>query len=157
MEGTLIDSNGIWKDVDIAFLKKRGFAYTRAYYEGVAHTIFPLAAKFTKEYCHLSESTEEIMAEWMEMAGDAYATRVPVKPGVQAYLDRCRALAIDRALNTADLAGEELFVCTSPADAGLPEVTPPHYTMHTGKRIGIDYAEEAADFPWRFWLEREDG
>lgn len=29
--------------------------------------------------------------------------------------------------------------------------------MHTGKRIGIDYAEEAADFPWRFWLEREDG
>ena len=59
----------------------------------------------------------------------------------------CRALAIDRALNTADLAGEELFVCTSPADAGLPEVTPPHYTMHTGKRIGIDYAEEAADFP----------
>lgn len=88
MDGTLIDSNGIWKDVDIAFLKKRGFAYTRAYYEGVAHTIFPLAAKFTKEYCHLSESTEEIMAEWMEMAGDAYATRVPVKPGVQAYLDR---------------------------------------------------------------------
>ena len=52
MDGTLIDSNGIWKDVDIAFLKKRGFAYTRAYYEGVAHTIFPLAAKFTKEYCH---------------------------------------------------------------------------------------------------------
>ena len=75
MDGTLIDSNGIWKDVDTAFLKKRGFAYTRAYYEGVAHTIFPLAAKFTKEYCHLSESTEEIMAEWMEMAGDAYATR----------------------------------------------------------------------------------
>ena len=57
MDGTLIDSNGIWKDVDIALLKKRGFAYTRAYYEGVAHTIFPLAAKFTKEYCHLSESS----------------------------------------------------------------------------------------------------
>ena len=53
MDGTLIDSNGIWKDVDIAFLKKRGFAYTRAYYEGVAHTIFPLAAKFTKEYWYV--------------------------------------------------------------------------------------------------------
>ena len=105
MDGTLIDSNGIWKDVDIAFLKKRGFAYTRAYYEGVAHTIFPLAAKFTKEYCHLSESAEEIMAEWMEMAGDAYATRVPVKPGVQAYLDRCRA------------AGERMIVLTSSVPA----------------------------------------
>ena len=24
--------------------------------------------------------------------------------------------------------------------------------IHVSKRIGIDYAEEAADFPWRFYL-----
>ncbi len=46
----------------------------------MAHTIFPLAAEFTKRYCRLEESVEDIMAEWMEMAGDAYATRVQVKP-----------------------------------------------------------------------------
>ena len=90
MDGTLIDSNGVWREVDIAFLKKRGFPYTKEYYQGVAHTIFPKAAVFTKAYCNLQESTEEIMAEWMEMAGDAYATRVPAKPGVRAYLDQCR-------------------------------------------------------------------
>ena len=75
MDGTLIDSNGIWREVDEAFLAKRGFPYTKEYYQGVAHTIFPLAAEFTKRYCHLEESVEDIMAEWMEMAGDAYATR----------------------------------------------------------------------------------
>ena len=80
LDGTLIDSNGIWKDVDTRFLEKRGLPYTQEYYEGVAHTIFPLAAKFTKEFCHLPESEAAIMAEWMEMAGDAYATRVQVKP-----------------------------------------------------------------------------
>ena len=101
MDGTLIDSNGIWKDVDTAFLAKRGLPYTRAYYEGVAHTIFPLAAKFTKEFCHLPESEEAIMAEWMDMAGDLYGTSVPVKPGVRAYLDKLRA------------AGERLIVVTS--------------------------------------------
>lgn len=68
MDGTLIDSNGIWKDVDTRFLEKRGLPYTQEYYEGVAHTIFPLAAKFTKEFCHLPESEAAIMAEWMEMA-----------------------------------------------------------------------------------------
>ena len=62
LDGTLIDSNGIWKDVDRTFLARRGLPYTHAYYEGVAHTIFPLAAKFTKEFCHLSESCEDIMA-----------------------------------------------------------------------------------------------
>ena len=66
MDGTLIDSNGVWRDVDIAFLKKRGFPYTKEYYQGVAHTIFPKAAVFTKAYC------------------------VPVKPGVREYLEQCR-------------------------------------------------------------------
>ena len=28
MDGTLIDSNGIWKDVDTAFLAKRCLLYT---------------------------------------------------------------------------------------------------------------------------------
>lgn len=101
MDGTLIDSNGIWKDVDTAFLAKRGLPYTKEFYEGVAHTIFPLAAKFTKEFCRLPESEEAIMAEWMDMAGDLYGTSVPVKPGVRAYLDKLRA------------AGEQLIVVTS--------------------------------------------
>ena len=90
MDGTLINSNGVWKDVDREFLARRGLEYTRAYYEGVAHTIFPLAAKFTKEFCNLPESCEEIMAEWMDLAKDAYA-HVTVKPGVRAYLKQCRA------------------------------------------------------------------
>ena len=105
MDGTLIDSNGVWREVDIAFLKKRGFPYTKEYYQGVAHTIFPKAAVFTKAYCNLQESTEEIMAEWMEMAGDAYATRVPAKPGVRAYLDQCRR------------KGERMIVLTSAVPA----------------------------------------
>lgn len=101
MDGTLIDSNGIWRDVDIAFLEKRGMPYTKEYYEGVAHTIFPLAAVFTKEYCQLEESCEEIMAEWMELASDMYATDVAVKPGVVDYLEQCRA------------RGERMMVLTS--------------------------------------------
>ena len=101
MDGTLIDSNGIWREVDIAFLEKRGLPYTKEDYEGVAHTIFPLAAVFTKEFCHLEESCEEIMAEWMELAGDMYATSVTVKPGVREYLEQCKA------------AGERMMVLTS--------------------------------------------
>ena len=58
MDGTLIDSNGIWREVDETFLAKRGMSYTQEYYEGVAHTIFPLVAVFTKEYCKLQESTD---------------------------------------------------------------------------------------------------
>ena len=102
MDGTLINSNGVWKDVDREFLARRGMEYSRAYYEGVAHTIFPLAAKFTKEFCNLEESCEEIMAEWMELAKDAYAN-VTVKPGVRAYLKQCKAEGRRIALVTSSV------------------------------------------------------
>ena len=100
LDGTLIDSNGIWAGVDRTFLARRGMPYTREYYEGVAHTILPLAAVFTKEYCHLEQSCEEIIAEWMELAKDSYA-HVALKPHVRALLDKL----------TAD--GERLAVFTS--------------------------------------------
>ena len=102
MDGTLIDSNGVWKDVDRTFLARRGLPYTRAYYNGVAHTIFPMAAKFTREFCHLSESEEEIMAEWMELARNAY-DHVAVKPGVRAFLKQCKAENRRMALVTSSI------------------------------------------------------
>ena len=55
----------------------------------------------------------------------------------------CKALSLDRSLNGTDLTGDTLYVL----DDGE---TPEH--INTGPRIGIDYAEEAVDFPWRFWL-----
>lgn len=69
----------------------------------------------------------------------------------------CKALGLTRGENGLSLLGTELFVCTDLQDAGLSPV-PADFTpfqIHTGERIGIDYAEEAVHFPWRFWYETE--
>ena len=100
MDGVLTDSNGVWKKVDREFLGRRGMKYTHAYYEGVAHVPLPLAAVFTKEFCKLPESCEEIVAEWMELAADRYA-HVPLKPHVREYLNRCREAGHAMAVFTA--------------------------------------------------------
>jgi len=102
LDGTLIDSNGIWKNVDREFLARRGLPYTHAYYEGVAHTALPMAAEFTKEYCNLKESCEEIIAEWMELSRDAYA-HVNMKPGARAYLKQCKAEGRRMAIVTSSV------------------------------------------------------
>ena len=39
LDGTLIDSNGVWLEVDKTFLARRNAPYTQEYYEGVAHSI----------------------------------------------------------------------------------------------------------------------
>ncbi|MBE6962987.1 MAG: DNA-3-methyladenine glycosylase [Ruminococcaceae bacterium] len=68
----------------------------------------------------------------------------------------CQGLQLTKAQNGADLTGDMLFVCQSPEDVGLPCPEIPAEQICSGLRIGVDYAEEAKDFPWRFWLERTE-
>lgn len=55
----------------------------------------------------------------------------------------CKGLSLTKEQNGLLLSGNSLYI-TDPHD--------PPQTIKAGKRIGIDYAEEAIDFPWRFYL-----
>ena len=101
LDGTLTDSNGLWGEVDDEFLARRGLKTTPEYREMVGHAIFPTAAEYTREYYHLDESPDSIMAEWEELARHHYAHLVPLKPGALELLRRCRQAGIPMALFTA--------------------------------------------------------
>ena len=71
--------------------------------------------------------------------------------GVQADRDLtsgpgklCIALGIDRRLDRADLLGDRVWL-----EEGRRVVTS---DIATGPRVGIDYAREWVDRPWRFWI-----
>ena len=64
----------------------------------------------------------------------------------------CAGLRIDRSLNNLPYGSPELFLCDRLSDVGLPDREDPPLHIKSGKRIGIDYAEEAVDFLWRFFL-----
>lgn len=101
LDGTLIDSNGVWREVDNAFLSRHHCQETPEYFETIAHAIFPTAAQFTREYYQLTLQPEEIMAEWMELARDAYAFHTPMKDGAREYLERLRSEGKSLCLVTA--------------------------------------------------------
>lgn len=103
LDGTLIDSNGVWLQVDHTFLGRRGLEVTPEYTYTMGHSIFPVAAQFTKDYYHLEDSPENIMAEWRGLAYDAYAHTIPLKPGARELLNRLRGQGADMALLTAGL------------------------------------------------------
>lgn len=56
----------------------------------------------------------------------------------------CGALSLDRSFNGVDLCGNELYV-----EEGRNE----EFEIVETKRVGIDYAEEAKDYLWRFYVE----
>ena len=103
MDGTLIDSNGVWLQVDHDFLGRRGLQVTEEYSYVVGHSIFPVAAQFTKDYYGLPDTPQSIMDEWQAMAREAYAKTIPLKPGAQALLDKLRGEGRPMALLTAGL------------------------------------------------------
>ncbi|WP_412676454.1 DNA-3-methyladenine glycosylase [Aneurinibacillus migulanus] len=58
----------------------------------------------------------------------------------------CQALGITRTHNGYDLCGETLYI----TESSKPDE--PFETVET-TRINIDYAEEAALYPWRFYIK----
>ena len=91
LDGTLLDSNGIWRWVDETFLRRHGCELTDEYNEYVSHAIFPDSAHFTRKYYHLAITEDEIMKQWLELAQDAYANTLPLKAGAKEYLAQCAA------------------------------------------------------------------
>lgn len=55
-----------------------------------------------------------------------------------------RALNIDKALNMIDLCNDRLY---------LEEADNSEFNIVETTRVGIDYAEEAKDFPYRFYIQ----
>ena len=63
----------------------------------------------------------------------------------------CQGLAITRADNGLPPDNGSLYLCDSLP--GWPDIRG-SLTIAAGPRIGIDYAQEAVDFPWRFTVTK---
>ena len=88
LDGTLLDSNGVWLEIDIEFLGRQGIhPVPEDYTEFVTHNSFGASAVYTKERFGLSMSSQEIVACWQELARDHYANHLPLKPGAKTLLE----------------------------------------------------------------------
>ncbi len=86
LDGTLLDSMGVWDQVDIDFLNKRGIEVPPDYMTKVSAMQFRQIAKYTIARFGLTDTPEELMQEWDDMASVAYSTTVEAKPGALDYL-----------------------------------------------------------------------
>ena len=135
LDGTLIDSSGIWLQIDLDFTARRGLPHTQEYHDFVAHATAPTAAQFTKDYYNLSESVEEIMREWSEQALHEYTCNIPAKPHVQAYLEQCR------------LKGERMAIVTS---------SEPRLCRASLKKNGLEHYFERLLFAQEIGIEKQN-
>lgn len=101
LDGTLLDSMGVWHAVDVAFLAKRGIPYPMDYAAALKPLNYAQAAAYTKQRFNLPETEEDIIQEWDERVRAAYEDGLPLKPGAAGFLHWLKENDIRVGLATA--------------------------------------------------------
>ena len=114
LDGTLLDSMGIWEKIDEDFLGRRGIPVPPDYAKAIASIGFRETARYTIERFGLNETEEALLEEWSRMAAEEYALRVPLKPHAKAYLEALKGCGVKLATATSlshRLSGPALRRC----------------------------------------------
>ena len=86
LDGTLVDSMWMWKQIDIEYLGRYNIPLPLALQRDIEGFSFSETAVYFKEKFEIPESIEEIQQTWLDMADDKYCHEVPLKDGVPEFL-----------------------------------------------------------------------
>lgn len=107
LDGTILDSNGVWDDIDRRFLDSINQPWDEEFAKMVAQSDYHKAAVYTINRYHLETTPEALMKLWEDMAFEAYRERVKLKDGVDEVIKWLHQKEIPLVLAT--LAPEVLY------------------------------------------------
>ena len=102
LDGTVLDSLYVWRQVDERFFGRRGIPVPEEYVREIAGMSFGETVAHTIRRFNLPDAPEAVMAEWMELARDEYAHRVQPVAGAREYLRALRRAGVKLAAATAN-------------------------------------------------------
>jgi HAD superfamily hydrolase (TIGR01509 family) len=102
LDGTLVDSMWVWSQIDVDYLKKKGYSMPDGLRNEIVHLSFNQTAVYFKERFNLDDSINEILKDWHNMAFDHYANNVKLKSGAKDYLNYLKSSHIKIALATSN-------------------------------------------------------
>lgn len=102
MDGTLIDSMWMWKDIDIEYLKRFGIEFPEDLQDEIEGMSFGETAIYFKERFKLEDSLDQIKTDWIKMAWDYYEKDVTVKEGVVEFLEYLKRQNIPTGIATSN-------------------------------------------------------
>jgi HAD superfamily hydrolase (TIGR01509 family) len=138
LDGTLIDSMWVWKQVDIEYLKKRSIVLPEDLQKSIEGLSFNETAIYFKRRFELEDSIDKIKDEWTDMVGNFYKSSIKAKKGVKEFLvylseknfkiglatSNFKDLAVD-VLKSNDLIqyfDQIVTTCEVPRDKSYPDV-----------------------------------
>lgn len=109
LDGTLIDSMHIWKEVDLNFLNKRDIPVPDDLFDDLKTNSIKDLAVYFKSRFFLNESIDEIINEWIEEVKSYYMYKLLIKPGSLRLIQFLDNHNVEMAIGTSN----ELFLTES--------------------------------------------
>lgn len=104
LDGTLLDSTWVWKQVDVEFLGRYGHDVPEDYSDAIKAMGFEQVANYTIGRFGLPLTPGEVMAEWNAMAIRAYSEKVKVRQGTRELLLWLQEQGIPAGVATSNTA-----------------------------------------------------
>jgi len=153
LDGTLIDSMGIWLEIDKEYLIKRNIPVPDDLFEDVPEgNSFKEICQYFKDKFNLPDSIEEIGSEWTEMVAEHYKTEIKLKPGAIEFIEFLHSKNVKIGLGTSNskylaetvLKANDVIHYFTSIVAGCKEIKGKPYPdifLKAAKELQVDPAE----------------
>lgn len=152
LDGTLLDSMWLWREIDIEYLGGLGTDIPDDLQKAIEGKSFMETALYFKERFKISDTVEQIMEYWNKMAMSKYCNKVMLKPGARELIIKLHnkniklgiATSNSRELTRAALSSREIYeyftaiVTGSDVKQGKPN---PEIYIKTAELLGVSPGE----------------
>lgn len=152
LDGTLVDSMWVWRNIDIDFLSAIGQELPADLQKCIEGMSFTETAEYFKKRFSIDDDVEEIKKKWNQMAYDKYTSEVKLKKGAKEFLARLKSdgirigiassnsvTLIEGALKAEGVL-EYFDAITTGCEAGAGKPAPDIYLL-AAKKVGIAPSE----------------
>ena len=109
MDGTLIDSMGEWRKLNISFVREHGIELTPEQEKDLYSMTGMMVAGYIREKFGIEADFATMLERSVRLMENVYLAGVPLKPGAGAYLGRLRARGVKCVLCTATPSRQALI------------------------------------------------
>lgn len=105
LDGTLVDSMGVWVQIDIEYIKEIGHTDDVDFLElknNINHLSFRGTAQYFQERFNINKSIDEICDRWHEMAYNEYKNHIKLKDGAFEFLHMLKERGVKIGLATSN-------------------------------------------------------
>lgn len=102
LDGTLVDSMWIWKQIDMEYLEKIGHELPDDLAKDIEGMSFTETAQYFIDRFEINEPIESVKEEWLSMAETFYEKHIPLKEGAFQLLKYANEKGIQLGVGTSN-------------------------------------------------------